>query len=98
MPENGLGFPGRLPLSLARMNVNPFYHHPVSAWLLTFNLILLSAAFPAAAAEVKAVPAGATAGTSSASGNTDAVANSVVKVFSTVRYPDFYRPWAKESP
>ena len=30
--------------------------------------------------------------------NTDAVANSVVKVFSTVRYPDFYRPWAKESP
>jgi S1-C subfamily serine protease len=28
----------------------------------------------------------------------DAVENSVVKVFSTVRYPDYYRPWTKESP
>jgi S1-C subfamily serine protease len=28
----------------------------------------------------------------------DAVANSVVKVFSTMRYPDVYKPWTKESP
>jgi S1-C subfamily serine protease len=28
----------------------------------------------------------------------DAVENSVVKVFSTVRYPDYFKPWAKESP
>ena len=28
----------------------------------------------------------------------DAVENSVVKVFSTVRYPDYFRPWTKESP
>jgi S1-C subfamily serine protease len=27
-----------------------------------------------------------------------AVENSVVKVFSTVRYPDFYRPWTKQAP
>ncbi|HWN93932.1 MAG TPA: trypsin-like peptidase domain-containing protein [Methylomirabilota bacterium] len=26
------------------------------------------------------------------------VENSVVKVFSTVRYPDFYRPWTKQAP
>ncbi len=30
--------------------------------------------------------------------NFDAVANSVVKIFSTVRYPDLYRPWEKISP
>ncbi|MGB7746163.1 MAG: trypsin-like peptidase domain-containing protein [Verrucomicrobiia bacterium] len=28
----------------------------------------------------------------------DTVANSVVKVFSTVRYPDPYKPWTKEAP
>jgi S1-C subfamily serine protease len=27
-----------------------------------------------------------------------AVENSVVKVFSTIRYPDFYRPWTKQAP
>ena len=33
-----------------------------------------------------------------AASRNDAVENSVVKVFSTVRYPDYFRPWAKESP
>src|SRR5205823_7513196 len=33
-----------------------------------------------------------------ADAKTDPVANSVVKVFSTVRYPDFYKPWTKEAP
>jgi S1-C subfamily serine protease len=28
----------------------------------------------------------------------NAVENSVVKIFSTVRHPDFYRPWTKQSP
>jgi S1-C subfamily serine protease len=28
----------------------------------------------------------------------DAVENAVVKVFSTVRYPDYFRPWTKDSP
>ena len=27
-----------------------------------------------------------------------AVENSVVKVFSTARYPDFYKPWTKHAP
>ncbi len=30
--------------------------------------------------------------------DTDQVANSVVKVFSTVRYPDPYKPWTKQGP
>ena len=30
--------------------------------------------------------------------NGDAVANSVVKVFATVRYPDPYKPWTKQAP
>jgi S1-C subfamily serine protease len=92
-PENGLGFRGQLPLSLARMNLNPSCRHPVAALLLSFIFIMLTVAIPAVAAEVAAAPAGA-----SGTARTDAVANSVVKVFSTVRYPDFYRPWAKESP
>jgi len=33
-----------------------------------------------------------------AAARNDAVENSVVKVFSTVRYPDYFRPWTKESP
>src|SRR5438034_92072 len=34
----------------------------------------------------------------SAATNSSAVENSVVKVFSTVRYPDLYKPWTKQSP
>ena len=30
--------------------------------------------------------------------DSDTVSKSVVKVFSTVRYPDYYRPWTKASP
>jgi S1-C subfamily serine protease len=30
--------------------------------------------------------------------NTDAIANSVVKIFSTARYPDPYKPWTKQAP
>ena len=54
---------------------------------------LLFAAFlipPLAAAETPvAVPA---------DGKTAAVENSVVKVFSTLRYPDPYKPWTKQAP
>ena len=34
----------------------------------------------------------------SADTNFDAVANSVVKIFSTVRYPDVFKPWTKSAP
>jgi S1-C subfamily serine protease len=33
-----------------------------------------------------------------ADAKTDSVANSVVKIFATVRYPDLYKPWTKEAP
>src|SRR6516164_7964620 len=46
MPENGLGFPGQFPLSLARMNVNPFRRSPVKILLLALNLLLPLTAFP----------------------------------------------------
>ena len=34
----------------------------------------------------------------SAEAKSSVVENSVVKVFSTVRYPDFFKPWTKQSP
>ncbi|HXT11485.1 MAG TPA: trypsin-like peptidase domain-containing protein [Candidatus Angelobacter sp.] len=43
-------------------------------------------------------PAAETAVPASADTNFDAVANSVVKIFSTVRYPDVFQPWTKASP
>lgn len=43
-------------------------------------------------------PDAASAVPASADTNFDVVANSVVKIFSTVRYPDLYRPWEKSSP
>src|SRR3954468_14292914 len=48
--------------------------------------------------EVPVKPATETAVPASADKNFDAVANSVVKIFSTIRYPDVYKPWTKSSP
>jgi S1-C subfamily serine protease len=42
--------------------------------------------------------AGATDDSTAKQGNGDSVQNSVVKVFSTVRMPDTFRPWAKQAP
>ena len=78
------------------MNVNSFRGKPVKALWLALNFLLPLAAFPAVATEVESASAGTPPASGAAGG--DAVANSVVKIFSTVRYPDFYRPWAKESP
>src|SRR6266481_3313012 len=35
---------------------------------------------------------------SAATASSDHVENAVVKIFSTVRYPDLYKPWTKLSP
>src|ERR1700761_6599693 len=59
-----------------------------------------------AAAEAPAAPKAAptpkpaieTAVPASADANFDTVANSVVKIFSTVRYPDVFKPWTKSAP
>lgn len=48
--------------------------------------------------EVPVKPTTETAVPASADAHFDTVANSVVKVFSTVRYPDFFRPWTKNPP
>ncbi len=52
------------------------------------------------AADADAPPKVKAAGATPAAGEAKsaAVENSVVKVFSTVRYPDFYRPWTKQAP
>jgi S1-C subfamily serine protease len=42
--------------------------------------------------------AGAADDSTGKQGNSDSVQNSVVKVFSTVRMPDTFRPWAKQAP
>ena len=80
------------------MNMDPFRRSPIKTVWLALNLLLPFVAFPTAAADVSAAPASATTQSATGSAETDAVANSVVKVFATVRYPDFFRPWAKESP
>ena len=81
------------------MNLNSF-SRCAAGLVLAVNFAWPPAAFRAAAADSDATPVetNATASSAPADARTDAVANSVVKVFSTLRYPDFYRPWAKESP
>ncbi len=68
-----------------------------SAWIPTLLLAAFGFAptLPAGAATTDESPAPAA---SSGEAGTDAVANSVVKVFSTVRYPDPYRPWTRQAP
>jgi len=81
------------------MNLNSLCRHPATALLLIINCVAPLIAVRTVAAETNTVQPGAAAIPPASVGtNADAVANSVVKVFSTVRYPDFYRPWAKESP
>jgi len=64
---------------------------------LTVLLLAIAISGRAASGDNKpeAAPAPATAVPAAGS---DAVENSVVKVFSTVRYPDYFKPWTKESP
>jgi S1-C subfamily serine protease len=59
---------------------------PFPARAATALALLISFSFPASAAEP--APAAKSA----------AVENSVVKIFSTSRYPDPYKPWAKQGP
>ncbi len=70
-----------------RMNFIPFWRKPLT-------LVLLIVSFNAFFAAARAVAAASV----SSETNTDNVANSVVKIFSMVRYPDLYQPWTKEAP
>jgi S1-C subfamily serine protease len=82
------------------MTLNPLCRPPLAAVMLALSFAASLVTFRAVAADAVAVPAGTSAASPAAPGDagTDAVANSVVKVFSTVRYPDFYHPWTKQSP
>jgi S1-C subfamily serine protease len=68
-------------------------------FILITNLINPSAAIYAASAVPDAVGGGAaTVPSTPADASTNSVENSVVKIFSTVGYPDLYKPWAKQTP
>src|ERR1039458_5402806 len=67
--------------------------------LLVTSLALPFIAVRAGAADSDAAKTNAATATSvPADTRADAVANSVVKVFSTMRYPDLYKPWTKDAP
>jgi S1-C subfamily serine protease len=58
-------------------------------------ILLLVSLFSTAGSSLRADEPVTSTTTNAAAGS---IENSVVKIFSTVRYPDPYRPWAKESP
>lgn len=88
-----------MPLSLAQMNFISRSHIPLKTLLLVASLTLPFIAVRAGAADADAAKtAAATATPAPVETKADTVANSVVKVFSTVRYPDPYKPWTKEAP
>jgi S1-C subfamily serine protease len=74
------------------MEINPFFAGSKAARLLI--AMLFAAGFSLSAAD-PAPPVTTNAVTGSSS---NTVENSVVKIFSTVRYPDPYKPWTKQSP
>ena len=59
---------------------------------------LLSSSTILRAAEAGSETPGGNAAATPSEGKSSAVENSVVKVFSTVRYPDPYKPWTKQAP
>ncbi len=65
--------------------------------LLLFSFIVLDAPFSVNRAVAQDNPASMPAASAIAT-TSDAGGNSVVKIFSTVRYPDAYKPWTKETP
>jgi S1-C subfamily serine protease len=72
---------------------------PVKKLSFIIVLAIFSATFNTPAANSDAAGSGAAApGTDETTAIGDAVAVSVVKVFSTARYPDPYKPWTKQAP
>jgi S1-C subfamily serine protease len=69
-------------------------HSCYAALLLSTGLFISNISVVVAASESNA----AKTVTATAETKANAVENSVVKVFSTVRYPDPYKPWAKSTP
>src|ERR1035438_4822548 len=81
------------------MNFNLPGRNPLKTLLLVASLACKSVAGRAATAHADAAKTNtSTATPAAAETKADAVANSVVKVFSTMRYPDLYKPWTKDAP
>jgi S1-C subfamily serine protease len=59
---------------------------------------LVIAALCAAGFSLSAAESAAPATTNAVAASSGAIENSVVKIFSTARYPDLYKPWTKGSP
>jgi S1-C subfamily serine protease len=76
------------------MAFDSFFAGRKVTWLL---IIALGAACPGLLAADMA-PSVATTNASVPAASSGAVENSVVKIFATVRYPDPYKPWTKQSP
>jgi len=88
-----------MPLSWKQMNFNSPFRNLLKTLLLVASLAVPSVAVRAATADADAAKTNAaTATPAAAETKADAVANSVVKVFSTMRYPDLYKPWTKDAP
>ena len=79
------------------MRSHPPLRLPVLA-LLILNLLLPGSPFRAGAQDSGAPAADTASPATPVESKTDAAANSVVKVFSTMRYPDPYKPWTKQAP
>jgi S1-C subfamily serine protease len=66
--------------------------------LLIAALAVLQSAARVSAAEADTTSSAAPAISTPVESKSDPVANSVVKIFSTMRYPDPYKPWTKQAP
>src|SRR6266567_3022521 len=66
--------------------------------LLSLSALRAADTAPESKPEPTPKPAAETAVPASADKNFDTVANSVVKIFSTARYPDVFKPWTKSAP
>jgi S1-C subfamily serine protease len=88
-----------MPLSLAQMNFISRGHNSLKRLPFVAGLALSFITVRAGAADADAAKSAAvTAPPPPVETKADTVANSVVKVFSTMRYPDLYKPWTKEAP
>ena len=80
------------------MKLNAYGCNLPSTLVLVAGLALPCITVRADVADAAAKTDAAIATPAAAETKADAVANSVVKVFSTMRYPDLYKPWTKGSP
>lgn len=88
----------RVVVVCVRMKIKPVYQNFMTILFLAVSVTATVFTSRAVASGSDAAPSQTTTSpANSVETNPDPVANSVVKVFSTMRYPDFFRPWTKQS-